>query len=67
MNRTSPVSEFDEAYAPSGETVSRLGGRFVQGSALERAIDELLSLSARVTTVALQSPGAPLVTLADLA
>ena len=32
------MSELDEAYAPTPEQPSRLGGRLVRGSALERAI-----------------------------
>jgi squalene-hopene/tetraprenyl-beta-curcumene cyclase len=38
LNRTSPLSELDEAYAPTPEQPSRLGGRLVRGSALDRAI-----------------------------
>lgn len=38
MNRTSPIADFEEAYSPTQEHRSRVGGRFVQGSALDRAI-----------------------------
>ena len=38
MNRTSPISELEEPCSPTQEHPSRIGGRFVQGSALDRAI-----------------------------